>query len=54
MSIRKLGVILASVCASLLIIPVAAGAKTLTRATSPTPVAGQSFNQIPISGMASN
>lgn len=49
MSIRKLGVVLAAVCAALLVVPVAASAQS-----TPTPVTATSFSHIPVSGKASN
>jgi hypothetical protein len=51
MSVKKLGMILAAVCATALIVPVAAGAQT------PTPTAGiptTSFARVPVSGTAHN
>ena len=47
MSVRKLGVVLATVCAALLIVPVAASAQS-----APTPLSVTSFNHIPVSGRA--
>lgn len=49
MSIRKLGIVLATVCAALLIVPVAASAQS-----APTPVPVTSFSHIPVSGKAHN
>lgn len=49
MSARKLGVVLAAVCAALLIVPVAASAQS-----TPTPVPVTSFSNIPVSGTAHN
>jgi hypothetical protein len=49
MSVRKLGLVVAAVCAALLIVPVTAGA-----ATTPTAVAVSSFKHIPITGTANN
>ena len=45
MSVRKLGLVLAAVCAALLVVPVAAGAQT-------TPVSVTSFSHIPVTGTA--
>lgn len=49
MSIRKLGVVLAAVCATALIVPVAAGAQTPT-----TGIPTTSLAHVPISGTAHN
>jgi hypothetical protein len=49
MSIRKLGLVLAAVCAGLLVVPVAAGAQT-----TPTAIPTTSFSHIPVSGTAHN
>ena len=49
MSIRKLGAFLTAVCAALLLVPVAAGAKS-----TPTSIPATSFSNIPISGTAHN
>jgi hypothetical protein len=49
MFVRKCAVILAVACASLLVVPVAASAKS-----TPTPVAFSSFSAIPVHGQASN
>lgn len=49
MSVRKLGLVLAAVCAALLVVPVAAGAQT-----TPAAVPTTSFSQIPVSGKAQN
>jgi len=45
MSVRKLGLVLAAVCAALLVVPVAAGAQT-----TPNPVTVTSFSHIPVTG----
>ncbi|MGN6871725.1 MAG: hypothetical protein ACTHMY_25315 [Solirubrobacteraceae bacterium] len=45
MSVRKLGLVIAAVCAALLVVPVAAGA-----ATTPAPVPVTSFSHIPVTG----
>lgn len=50
MSIRKLGMLLAAVCAVALVVPVAAGAQTPTTTGIPT----TSFTHVPVSGMAQN
>ncbi len=50
MSIRKLGVVLAAMCAALLIVPVAAGAAT----TPSTGVPTTSFSHIPVTSTAKN
>jgi hypothetical protein len=47
MSVRKLGLVLAAVCAALLIVPVAAGAQT-------TPTTVTSLKSIPVTGKANN
>ena len=47
MSVRKLGLVLAAVCAALLIVPVAAGAQT-----TPAPTTVSSFSNIPVAGKA--
>jgi hypothetical protein len=47
MSVRKLGVVLAAVCAALLVVPVAAGAQT-----PPAGIPTSSFARIPVSGTA--
>jgi opacity protein-like surface antigen len=49
MSVRKLGLVIAAVCAALLIVPVAASAQS-----TPTPVSVTSFKHIPITGTANN
>jgi hypothetical protein len=49
MSVRKLGLVLAAVCAALLVVPVAAGAQT-----TPTPIPTTSFSHIPVTGTAHN
>ena len=49
MSIRKLGGVLAALCASALIVPVAAGAQTLPSGTPITSLA-----HVPVSGVAKN
>jgi hypothetical protein len=60
MSVRKLGVVLAAVCAALLVVPVAAGAQTTPTTGTPTtgtPIAGiptTSFSHIPMSSTAKN
>ena len=51
MSLRKAGLALLAVCASLLIVPVAAGATTV-RATSASPLAVTSLDSVPINGKA--
>ena len=50
MSVRKLTMVLAAVCAAALIAPVAAGAATPTTTGVPT----TSFTHVPVSGMAHN
>ncbi len=50
MSVRKLGVVLAAVCAALLVVPVAAGAATTPSTGIPT----TSFSHIPVSSAAKN
>jgi hypothetical protein len=45
MSVRKLGLVVAAVCAALLVVPVAAGAQT-----TPTAVPTTSFKHVPITG----
>jgi hypothetical protein len=47
MSVRKLGLVIAAVCAALLIVPVTAGAQT-------TPTTVTSLKSIPITGKANN
>lgn len=47
MSVRKLGLVLAAVCAALLIVPVTAGAQT-------TPTTVTSLKSIPVTGKANN
>jgi hypothetical protein len=49
MSVRKLGLVIAAVCAALLVVPVAASAQS-----TPTPVSVTSFKNIPITGTANN
>jgi hypothetical protein len=49
MSVRKLGLVLAAVCAALLVVPVAAGAQTTA-----TPIKATSLSNIPVSGKATN
>src|SRR5690349_12207616 len=49
MTARKVGVVLAIVCAAALVVPVAAGAKTSGAATQAT-----SLKRIPVTGTASN
>jgi hypothetical protein len=49
MSVRKLGLVVAAVCAALLVVPVAAGAQT-----TPAPVPTTSFSHVPVSGTATN
>ncbi len=51
MSVRKLGLVLAAVCAALLVVPVAAGAQTTPQTT---PVSVSSFSHIPVTGKATN
>jgi hypothetical protein len=50
MSVRKLALVLAAVCAAALVVPVAAGAQTPTTTAIPT----TSFTHIPVSGTAHN
>jgi len=50
MSVRKLGVALAVVCAALLIVPVAAGAQT----AAATPIQTTSLARVPVTGKARN
>jgi hypothetical protein len=50
MSIRKLGMVLVAVCATALIVPVAAGAQT----PAPTGIATTSLAHVPVSGTAHN
>lgn len=50
MSVRKLGVVLAAVCAALLVVPVAAGAATTPSTGIPT----TSFSHIPVTSTAKN
>lgn len=50
MSVRRLGLVLAAVCAALLVVPVAAGAQTTPSAGIPT----TSFSHIPMSSTAKN
>lgn len=52
MSIRKLGMFLAAVCAAALIVPVAAGAQTPT--STPTGIPTTSLTHVPVSGAAHN
>jgi hypothetical protein len=47
MSVRKLGLVVAAICAALLIVPVTAGAQT-------TPTAVTSLKSIPVTGKANN
>jgi hypothetical protein len=47
MSVRKLGLVIAAVCAALLVVPVAAGAQTTSQTT---PVSVSSFSHIPVTG----
>jgi hypothetical protein len=47
MSVRKLGLVVAAICAALLIVPVTAGAQT-------TPTAVTSLKNIPVTGKANN
>jgi opacity protein-like surface antigen len=49
MSVRKLAMVLAAVCAAALLAPVAAGAQTPT-----TPIPTTSFTHVPVSGTAHN
>jgi hypothetical protein len=49
MSVRKLGLVIAAVCAALLVVPVAASAQS-----TPTPTSVTSFKNIPITGTANN
>jgi hypothetical protein len=49
MSIRKFGAVLAAICAALLLVPVAAGAKAPARSVRANPL-----NQIAVAGKASN
>ncbi|HSC04248.1 MAG TPA: hypothetical protein VLC49_13035 [Solirubrobacteraceae bacterium] len=49
MSVRKLGLVIAAVCAALLVVPVAASAQS-----TPTPTSVTSFKNIPITGTAGN
>lgn len=49
MSVRKLGVVVAALCAAMLVVPVAASAKTTT-----TPTTVTSLKSIPMSGTANN
>jgi hypothetical protein len=52
MSIRKLGIVLAAVCAAALVVPVTAGAQTPSGTqTQPTTESVKSFKHIPVSGM---
>ena len=50
MSVRKVGVVLAVVCAALLIVPVAAGAQT----APVTPIQTTSLARVPVTGKARN
>src|SRR5690348_6450554 len=47
MSVRKLGLVLAAVCAALLVVPVTAGAQT-------TPTTVTSLKSVPVTGKANN
>lgn len=49
MSVRKLGILVAAVCAALLIVPVAASAQSTA-----TPVSVSSFKNVPVTGTAGN
>jgi hypothetical protein len=49
MSIRKLGLVVAAMCAALLVVPVAAGAQT-----TPPSITASSLTQVPVSGTAHN
>ncbi len=49
MSVRKLGLVLAAVCAALLVVPVAAGAQTTA-----TPIKATSLSNVPVTGRATN
>jgi hypothetical protein len=49
MSVRKLGVVIAALCAAMLVVPVAASAQS-----TPTPTSVTSFKSIPITGKATN
>lgn len=53
MSVRKLGMVLAAVCAVALVVPVAAGAQT-TPTTTPTGIPTTSLSHVPVSGTAHN
>ena len=50
MSVRKLGIVIAALCAAMLVVPVAASAQT----TPTTPTNVTSFKNIPITGTANN
>jgi hypothetical protein len=49
MSVRKLGLVIAAVCAALLVVPVAANAQSTA-----TPISVNSFKHIPVTGTAGN
>jgi hypothetical protein len=49
MSVRKLGIVIAAVCAALLVVPVAASAQS-----TPTPTSVTSLKNIPVTGKAGN
>ncbi len=50
MSVRKLGIVIAALCAAMLVVPVAASAQT----TPTTPTAVTSLKSIPVTGKATN
>jgi hypothetical protein len=52
MSVRRFGTILAALCAVLMLVPVAASART--RATTPTAIPVKTLSSIPITGTARN
>lgn len=56
MSIRKLGFMLAAVCAALMVVPVVAGAQTTSPGpqTPPTGIPTTSLASVPVSGIAKN
>ncbi len=49
MSVRKLGIVIAAMCAALLVVPVAASAQS-----TPTPTSVTSLKSIPVTGKAGN
>jgi len=49
MSVRKLGLVIAAVCAALLVVPVAASAQS-----TPTPISVTSLKNVPVTGKANN